>query len=338
MRRDSNAPAGEIRRFTLESRLLAGNPLGDPTARELHVYLPPGYDGTRSLPLLVDLVGFTGSGQSHTGWRAFTENTPERLDRLIHEGRMGPVVVAFPDCYTRLGGNQYINSAGTGRYADYLTGEVVPFVERSIAGAGGPGRRGCFGKSSGGFGAIIHAMEHADFWSAAACHSGDMAFDICYLSEMPVVLRELAKHGSSIEKFIAHFEQSKKPTEKEITVIMMLAMAAHYDPDPAQFLGLRLPVDLETCTVIPERWANWLRYDPVRLAAGHATQLRSLKGLYIDCGNEDQFHLQYGSRQLSKALDALDIPHLYEEFADDHSSVDYRMDVSLPFLEKALRA
>jgi len=27
---------------------------------------------------------------------------------------------------------------------------------------------------------------------------------------------------------------------------------------------------------------------------------------------------------------------VYEEFPDDHSSVDYRMDVSLPFLAKAL--
>jgi S-formylglutathione hydrolase FrmB len=335
MRRDITAPAGEIRRFTLESRVLGGNPLGDPTSRELNVYLPPGYDDAKSLPLLVDLVGFTGSGQSHTNWRAFTENAPERLDRLIHEGRMGPVVVAFPDCYTRLGGNQYINSAGTGRYADYLMNEVVPFVEQRVA-AGGAGKRACFGKSSGGYGAMIHALKYADFWSAAACHSGDMGFDICYLYDMPSTLRELAKHGRSIEKFVAYFEQSKKPTEKEINVIMMLAMAAHYDPDPSQFLGLRLPVDLETCALIAERWEIWLKHDPLRLLPTHAANLKKLKGLYIDCGNEDQFHLQYGARQLSKALEALEIAHVYEEFADDHSSVDYRMDVSLPFLERAL--
>jgi len=26
----------------------------------------------------------------------------------------------FPDCFTALGGNQYINSSAVGRYADYL--------------------------------------------------------------------------------------------------------------------------------------------------------------------------------------------------------------------------
>jgi hypothetical protein len=29
---------------------------------------------------------------------------------------------------------------------------------------------------------------------------------------------------------------------------------------------------------------------------------------------------------------------MYEEFPDNHSSVDYRMDVSLPFLAKVLSA
>jgi hypothetical protein len=29
--------------------------------------------------------------------------------------------------------------------------------------------------------------------------------------------------------------------------------------------------------------------------------------------------------------------HRYEEFDDDHSDVDYRMDVSLPFLYRALK-
>ena len=62
-----------------------------------------------------------------------------------------------------------------------------------------------------------------------------------------------------------------------------------------------------------------------------------LKGIYVDCGDRDQFALHYGSRRLHRELDRLKIAHLYEEFPDNHSSVDYRMDRSLPFLEAALR-
>lgn len=148
----------------------------------------------RVLPLLVDLVGFTGSGLSHTNRVGFRENLPERLDRLIGEQRMPPVAVAFPDCFTRLGGNQYINSTSLGAWEDFLLRELLPAVEQRF-GCGGTGRRGVFGKSSGGYGAITHALRHSDVWSAAACHSGDMGFEVCYLPDMPAVLRTLA--GSS---------------------------------------------------------------------------------------------------------------------------------------------
>lgn len=337
MRRNKTVRRGQVHRLTLASEMLKGNLQGDPTERELHVYTPAGYNKRSKLPLLVDVVGFTGSGLSHTNWRAFTENVPERLDRLIGEGKMGPVVVAFPDCYSRLGGNQYINSAAIGRYEDYLVDEVVPFVENRFS-CGGTGNRGIFGKSSGGYGAIIHGMRRPDIWAALACHSGDMAFELCYLHDTAKVLNELSKHDRSIEKFMIHFEGSQKPSEDEQAVINLVAMAASYDPDPSVYLGIRLPFDLYTGELIHERWSNWLAHDPTLLADKHAANLRQLKGIYIDCGGRDQFALHYGSRRLHRELDRLKIAHTYEEFPDDHTAVDYRMDRSLPFLEEALRA
>jgi hypothetical protein len=62
---------------------------------------------------------------------------------------MPPVVVAFPNCFTRLGGNQYINSASIGAWEDFLLHEMLPAIEQRF-GCGGTGRRGVFGKSSGG--------------------------------------------------------------------------------------------------------------------------------------------------------------------------------------------
>ena len=130
-------PTGSVSRITIESRALENNLLGDPLVRVVDIYLPAGHDG-EGLPLLVDLVGFTGSGLSHTNWVGFRENLPERLDRLIGEQKMPPVVVAFPDCFTRLGGNQYINSLATGAWEDFLLHEMLPAVERRY-GCGGTG-------------------------------------------------------------------------------------------------------------------------------------------------------------------------------------------------------
>ena len=69
----------------------------------------------------------------------------------------------------------------------------------------------------------------------------------------------------------------------------------------------------------------------------YASNLKSLSGIYIDCGWRDQFHIHYGTRILSRRLSDAGIAHRYEEFDDDHSDIDYRMDISLPFLYRALK-
>lgn len=331
---DDAAPRGTVQRLTVDSQVLKGNLLGDPSERIVDVYVPAGHDG-RGLPLLVDLVGFTAGGPAHTNWKNFAENAPERLDRLIGSGAMAPCVAAFPDCFTRLGGNQYVNSTAVGRWDDFLLQEAVPFVEQRF-GCGGFGKRGVFGKSSGGYGAMVHALLHPDFWSAAAVHSGDMGMDLMYRHEMPVVLRALAKAGGSIEQWIDKFWSAPKVKDADVHVIMILAQAASFDPDPGAPYGVRLPVDHHTCEFIAERWSNWLAWDPLTLVETRGAGMKALKGLYIDCGDIDQYNLIYGARRMHRALERLDVKHVYEEFADDHSSVDYRMDVSLPFLAKAL--
>src|SRR6266851_5617918 len=66
-------PMGSVTRLAIESQALKNNMLGDPSVRTVDVYVPAGHDG-EGLPLLVDLVGFTGSGLSHTNWAGFREH------------------------------------------------------------------------------------------------------------------------------------------------------------------------------------------------------------------------------------------------------------------------
>ncbi|MEO5764401.1 MAG: alpha/beta hydrolase-fold protein [Casimicrobiaceae bacterium] len=354
------------------SRVLAGNPLGDPLVRRFGVWLPPGYDGGttrgksagrgRRYPVLYDLVGYTGSGLAHLNWRPFDENVPERLARLTHARRIGPTIVVFPDCFTSLGGNQYINTSAVGRYADYLTQEIVPFIDGEFRTLASREHRGLFGKSSGGYGAMIHAMRYPETWGAAANHSGDALFDFCYLTDWPRTLNELDRHrrrrrtpgrvniaidergadrgadDGRVRRFLLHVWEKEKLSDSEAHALMNLAMAASYDPDPKAPLGFRLPFNLETGEIIAKRWKKWQKHDPVNMVASYKNNLKTLRGLYIDCGWRDQYHLHYGARILSKRLARHGVPHVYEEFDDNHSSIDYRMDVSLPFLYRALKA
>jgi hypothetical protein len=325
------------------SRILKGNPLGDPHVRKLAVWLPPSYEssGKRRFPVLYDLVGFTGSGLSHVAWKPFGENLPERAARLIREGKMGPVILVFPDCFTALGGNQYVNSSAIGNYADYLTREIVPFVDREFRTLASREHRGCFGKSSGGYGSMIHGMKYPKTWGAIANHSGDAYFDFVYWHDWPNTLNELAKHkgkgDARIRNFLNAVWKKEKLSHPEGHALMNLCMAATYDPDRKAPLGFRVPFDLDTGEVIPERWRQWRKHDPINLVDKYKKNLQSLRGIFIDCGSRDQYHIHFGSRILSKRLSAAKIRHTYQEFPDNHSDIDYRMDVSLPFLYRALK-
>ncbi len=260
------------------SKVLAENPLGDPHVRRLAVWLPPQYDrrsrgpGAR-FPVLVDMVGFTGSGPAHLNWKPFSENLAERAARLIHEKRMGPVILVMPDCFTSLGGNQYVNSSAVGRYADYLVDEIVPYVDREFRTLASREHRGCFGKSSGGYGAIIHGMRYTRHWGAIADHSGDAYFEFIYHCDWPNTLNVLAKYrqparragrqtptevargdrrlmqgfdDGRAKRFLDAMWGKPKLSHAEGMAIMNVCMAATYDPDPKAPLGFRFPFHLET--------------------------------------------------------------------------------------------
>jgi enterochelin esterase-like enzyme len=319
----------------IESKLLAGNPLGDPAARDLIVYVPPGYeaDERRRYPALLAVVGFTGTGATLFNVDPLGEDLAARLDRLISEGRCPPVIVAAPDCFTRLGGNQYINSTATGRYEDYLTSEVLPFVGARYR----VGRWGVFGKSSGGYGALMLGMRHPDIFSALAAHSGDSNFELCYLPDFPAALDALRDAGGAaawLARFWADPNRRRKKYHKPLNV---LAMAAHYSPNPASpHLGIDLPYDLETGEFKPEVWQRWRENDPVNLVERYAESLGRLKLIYIDCGTRDEFGLIWGARALVTRMRRAGLSPRYEEFDDGHMNVSYRYDVSLPLLAAAL--
>jgi enterochelin esterase-like enzyme len=361
--------AGTVVVLEHHSKILADNPLRDPSVRRLAVWLPADYDRRasgpgRRYPVLYDLVGFTGSGLSHLNWKPFNENVAEQAARLVREARMGPTIIVFPDCFTSLGGNQYVNSSAIGNYADYLLREIVPFVDREFRTLASREHRGCFGKSSGGYGAMIHGMKYAKHWGAVANHSGDAYFDFVYRCDWPNTLNELAryrqpplKEGSGprsvgataerrlvqgeddgrVRRFLRAVWKKRKISPAEGHALMNVCMAATYDPDPGVQLGFRLPFHLDTGELIEARWKRWLRHDPVNLVGRYAGNLKSLKGVYIDCGWRDQYHIHYGTRLLARRLAVAGVPHRYEEFDDNHSDIDYRMDVSLPYLYRALK-
>lgn len=322
---------------SIVSEHLAGNPLRDPAERRVPVYLPHGYDTSdRRYPVVYLLSGFGSRGSMFLNESAWDENLPERLDRLIATGAIRPLIVVMPDCMTRLGGSQYINSAATGRYEDHLVRELVPFVDARFRTVPTREQRAVAGRSSGGYGATILAMRHPDVFGLAADHSGDKYFELCYKSDFTRCLAGLAAFGDSAQEFLRGFPHPPAARGTNwFDTANVLAMAACYSPNPSSPTGFDLPFEEYTGRLRPDVWRRWLAHDPVELAAAGADALRSLRLYYLDCGRRDEYHLQYGCRIYHRHLEELGVPHRYEEFDGGHRNVAHRLDVSLAAISAA---
>ncbi len=330
-------PRGTIRSERIVSRALEGNLPGDPPVRELLLYLPPGYgQGSERYPVAWCLSGFTGRGRMLLNDNAWTPGLGDRMDLLLSKGLARPMILALPDCFTHLGGSQYVNSPALGNYEDHLVQELVPFVDSRYRTLADREHRGVIGKSSGGYGALMMGMRHPEVFGAAVCHSGDILFEQCYGRDFAPTLRTIQK-GGGVAAWLSKFRASPQKRHADIAALNIVAMSAAYSPNvkaPPAYCDL--PFDLETGELILEVWERWLEWDPLRIVDRFAPNLKRLRLLFLDCGLEDEFYLELGARALVKRLKALGVRHEYEEFEDGHMNTSYRMDVSLPKLSHAL--
>ena len=132
----------------IEASQLAGNLLGDPTERDLFVYVPPGYDETeRRYPTAYLLHAYGETAEQMVSpatdgprWRPPIQDV---LDPVF--GRMGvpPMLVVIPDGTSRYGCGQWVDSPVTGHFEQYVLQDVIPYVDgayRTLPGRAKPRR------------------------------------------------------------------------------------------------------------------------------------------------------------------------------------------------------
>ncbi len=327
---------GRVEELRVDSGVLRGNRLGDPSVRELLVYVPPGYDEAPGrYPVVMVLPGFGSNHRSLVAYDLWKPNLVQRYERLLAAGAADPALLVMPDATTRWGGSQFLDSEATGLYQTYLAEEIVAEVDRRFRTIPRREARAVVGRSSGGFGALRLGMDRPDVFSVLGSHAGDAAFEVS-LRFMFTSVAVAYEQAGGVEAFCARVAE-EGPSGRDYDPLFFVAAAAAYAPDlsaPAPHAAL--PFDPRTAEPRPDVWARWLAQDPVRRVDAAADALREMRLVFLDAGGSDEYGLQFAARQLRDAMERVGAPVEHQEHEGGHRGTSFRYDVSLPLLIGAL--
>jgi hypothetical protein len=339
----SNAPWGRPLQGTLDehaitSAALDNNPLGDPTTRPVWVLTPPHVAADQPTPVIYQIQGFTGHIDMWRYRLSLRESALERFDAALADPDHPPVRLAFVDCFTSLGGSQFVDSPAIGNYHTYLCEEVVALVDATYPTLPEAAHRGIAGKSSGGYGAMITPMLRPDLFGGFASHAGDSLFEACFAAEFRVVARALRdRYDGSYDKFWEDWNSRPAGSREHDSIIQMTwVMAACWSADPDG--TVHLPFDVATGRIRDDVWQRWLDWDPVRMVPRYTDALRSQRAIWLDAGTRDEYWLDLGTTAVRDALAEIGVePTHFELFDATHAGIEYRYPLAVRHLAERLQ-
>ena len=320
---------GQLIRSPLTSNVLRNNALEDPTTRDVLVYVPPG-DGP--FPVVMMLPGFAANHLSMVGFNPWKENTIEAFDSQIARGESKKAIIVMPDCMTRWGGSQFVDSAATGRYQTYLADEVIPHVDEHFNTLKHREARGVVGRSSGGFGALRLGMDRPDVVSVIGSHAGDADFDVTMRPMLTNAATAIAKEGS-VAAFAERVIDGGPKGAAEFEAVLVIANSAAYAPNQSNTLPYAdLPMSIENGRVRQDAWDKWLSHDPIHRITSCRDALKEMALVFIDAGNRDEHGLHFAARELAKEISGIAPQVIHEEFDGGHRGTSFRYLRSLPLI------
>jgi enterochelin esterase family protein len=315
----------------IESVHLRGNLLGDPSERDLFVYLPHGYEGSHvryPTAYLLHDFGKDAAELVHppTDGQRWTPPIEDVLDPVFARMGVAPMIVVIPDGWTRLGCSQWVDSPVGGNFEQYLLHDVVAHVDDNYRTLPDPVSRGVLGFSSGGCGAWNLASRNPEIFGAVAMLSGDSFLDMTHKTFLYDYLESIWPAAPA------------GPVEGNDLSQLVYAYSSCYSPNldnPPFYVDL--PVAFPSGELIQEVWDRWLSFDPVVNWRDRQDNLRKLTGILLDVGCNDDYHLQWGHRLLSHHLSQAGIAHEVTENTGSHGGrARERYQVTLQWMAQVL--
>lgn len=288
---------------------IIGNHGGEVALRRLTIYTPPGYlSGKQRYPVIYLLHGYEMND-------SITEadiRLSSLLDTAITTHRIKPVIVVLPNSYTKYKGSFYTNSELTGKWSDYISQDVVQYIDKHYRSIPMRNSRGLAGISMGGNGALKIAMLHPEVFGTVYANS-------------PAVL----DWSSAINPYIKAFQKIATMSDttgnpNDFLTTLLIDLARTYSPNnntiPFQ-ADMPAKYHYDKMILQPEIIKKWENNLPTKMISSHVNALKSLRAIKLEWGRNDEGkHVPITCINFSKMLEQYGIKHYAEGYLGGHAS------------------
>jgi pimeloyl-ACP methyl ester carboxylesterase len=152
-----------VEHIKIHGAALEGNLEGDAVDRDVIVFLPPSYEKekNRRYPVVYALHGFFIGAEQWT----HEIHVPQTIEGAFALGAKEMIVV-LPDSKTIYNGSMYSSSVTTGDFENFISHDVVTYIDAHYRTIQDRKSRGLVGHSMGGYGASRIGMKHPDVFGA----------------------------------------------------------------------------------------------------------------------------------------------------------------------------
>ena len=310
-----------VEHIKIHGAALEANLESDAADRDVFVFLPPSYakQKHRRYPVVYALHGYSIGAEQ---W-SHEIHVPQTIEGAFAQGSKEMIVV-LPDSKTVHNGSMYSSSVTTGDFEQFISHDVVAYIDAHYRTIPNRVSRGLVGHSMGGYGATRIGMKHSDVFGSLYIMSP------CCLSPRPA--------GNTNPEMAKTLEAVKTPADSAslpFSARAQLATAAAWSPDPKK-PPLYLDLPTKNGEPQPDVVAKWAANSPLAFIDQYIGGLRQYRAIALDVGDQDGLRIDTG--KLHDVLDKYGIMNSFEVYPGTHTSkvADRFQNHVLPFFSQNL--
>jgi S-formylglutathione hydrolase FrmB len=232
------------------------------------------------------------------------------------------MIIVLANAQTLHNGSMYSNSVTTGNWEDFMSRDLVAYIDGHYRTLANRLSRGIAGHSMGGYGTVRIAMKHPDVFSSFYAMSPCcMSFREAPPPAMAKAMEEAKKAGDS--------------TKLDFMTRATFAAAAAWSPNPKD-PPLYLDLPTKDGVAQPAVLARWAANSPLAMVDQYIANLRQYRAIALDVGDQDG--LRTDTAELHRILDSYGIANSFELYSGNHVSAvaDRMQNHVLPFFSRTL--